>query len=200
MNRNPRVSYDIFLVGVGGQGVLAIGELLADAAFRCDMAVSFFPSKGMAQRGGFVKAQLRLGRPKAGPTLPEKGADLVIAMELSEALKAIRMVRPGGDFLVYADMWPTAAVLLGKQSYPAAQSVTAAIETAGARPILIAPGCLPTYAGQPAAPNLYCLGAALAQTPLGGFFPATEVEATLAARWPRRVEANTFAFREGLKA
>ena len=37
----------------------------------------------MAQRGGFVKAQLRFGETGVGPDIPEGGADLLIAMELS---------------------------------------------------------------------------------------------------------------------
>ncbi|MCX6100411.1 MAG: 2-oxoacid:acceptor oxidoreductase family protein [Candidatus Bipolaricaulota bacterium] len=53
---------DIVLVGVGGQGILTIGEILLHAALESDVAASFAPTKGMAQRGGFVKAELRLGR------------------------------------------------------------------------------------------------------------------------------------------
>ena len=91
--------YDIYLVGVGGQGVLTIGEIITTAAFRKGIPVNFYPTKGMAQRGGFVKAQLRLGRETVGPSIPEKGADLVIATEVSETLKAVRFIKPGGDAL-----------------------------------------------------------------------------------------------------
>ena len=75
-------TFDIYFVGVGGQGVLTIGEIIAEAAFRKNIPVNFYPTKGMAQRGGFVKAQLRLGRTTVGPSIPEKGADLVIATEV----------------------------------------------------------------------------------------------------------------------
>ena len=60
------MNYDIYMVGVGGQGVLTIGHLIMDAALHLQIPSSFYPTKGMAQRGGFVKAQLRLGQ-KAGP-------------------------------------------------------------------------------------------------------------------------------------
>ena len=92
MNAVKGMKYDIYLVGVGGQGVLTIVDLLSEAALLKGLAVSFYPSKGMAQRGGFVRAQIRLGQEVAGPQIPEKGADLAIAMELSEALKAVRYV------------------------------------------------------------------------------------------------------------
>ena len=96
-----RQRYDIYFVGVGGQGVLTIGEIITEAAFRQGIPVNFYPTKGMAQRGGFVKAQLRLGRKLAGPAIPERGADLVIATEISEALKAVRYIKPCGDFVLY---------------------------------------------------------------------------------------------------
>jgi hypothetical protein len=59
--------YDIYFVGVGGQGVLTIGEIITEAAFRKGI-LRTSTHQGMAQRGGFVKAQLRLvarlrGRP-----------------------------------------------------------------------------------------------------------------------------------------
>ena len=91
-----RITYDIYFVGVGGQGVLTIGEIITETAYRKGLPVNFYPTKGMAQRGGFVKAQLRLGREAPGPAIPEKGADLVIATEVSEALKAVRFVKPEG--------------------------------------------------------------------------------------------------------
>ncbi|HEX9012600.1 MAG TPA: 2-oxoacid:acceptor oxidoreductase family protein, partial [Anaerolineaceae bacterium] len=121
------MNLDIYLVGVGGQGILTIGELVAAAAEARGMPVNFFPSRGMAQRGGFVKAQLRLGRERVGPHIPERGADLAVAMELSEALKAIPFVKPGGDFILVGDIWSPAEVTLGKAPYPDAGSVRQAI-------------------------------------------------------------------------
>ncbi|MFN3374801.1 MAG: sortase domain-bontaining protein, partial [Chloroflexus sp.] len=65
------------------------------------LPVNYYPTEGMAQRGGFVKAQVRLGRSFVGPNIPEKGADLAISMELSESLKAVRFLKPGADFVLW---------------------------------------------------------------------------------------------------
>jgi len=132
-------NYDIYLVGVGGQGVLTIGELVAEASHRRGMPVNFYPTKGMAQRGGFVKAQLRLGREMVGPNIPEKGADLVIAMELSEALKAVRFIKPGGDFVLFGHVWAPTAVMLGKADYPTLAMVREQVQEAGGKMCYIAP-------------------------------------------------------------
>jgi len=127
--------YDIYLVGVGGQGVLSIGEIITEAAYLRGIPVNYYPTKGMAQRGGFVKAQLRLGRASVGPAIRELGADLVIATEVSESLKAMRFIKPGGDFILFGYVWQPTAVMLGKAAYPKLEQVLEAARLAtGRRP------------------------------------------------------------------
>lgn len=194
--------FDIFFVGVGGQGVLTIGEIISMTAYRLGIPVNFYPTKGMAQRGGFVKAQLRLGRAAPGPAIPERGADLVIATEVSEALKAVRYVKPDGHFVLYAHVWAPTAVMLGKAPYPKLDEVAAAARTALDAPdrfIAIPPEALPLYEGAAVADNIFTLGVALARTPLGTLLPPAEVEAVVRGRWKRGVERNMVAFAAGLE-
>src|SRR5512137_2904146 len=169
------ITFDIYLVGVGGQGVLTIGEIITTAAFQKGIPVNFYPTKGMAQRGGFVKAQLRLGRAAAGPSIPEKGADLVIATEVSELLKAVRFIKPGGDVVLFGFVWSPTAVMLGKAPYPTLEQVTEQVRAAGGALHYIAPEKLPIYEGAPVPDNLYVLGAALAQTRLRQLFDVSDV-------------------------
>ncbi|MEG2213127.1 MAG: 2-oxoacid:acceptor oxidoreductase family protein, partial [Clostridiales bacterium] len=122
-------AYDVYIVGLGGQGILTIGDLLAHAALRKGITVNFYPTKGMSQRGGFVQGQLRFGRENVGASLPPKGADLVVAMERAESLKAVKYAKKGGDFLLFDDTWATTAVLMGKQSYPSLEEVVKEIKT-----------------------------------------------------------------------
>ena len=197
------IQYDIYLVGVGGQGVLTIGEIITETAFRKGIPVNFYPTKGMAQRGGFVKAQLRMGRATIGPAIPEKGADLIIATEVSEALKAVRFIKPGGDFVLFGDVWAPTAVMLGKAPYPTLEQVLgAAREALGADGKIhpIAPESLPLYEGAPVPDNVFTLGAIIKQTRLGELLTLAEVEQVLRTRWKKGVERNLFAFRSGLTA
>ena len=39
--------FDIYLVGVGGQGILTIGELIAEAAVAKNIPANFYPTKGL---------------------------------------------------------------------------------------------------------------------------------------------------------
>ncbi len=190
--------FDILLVGVGGQGVLTIADMIAEAAAGAGLPVNYYPSKGMAQRGGFVKAQVRLGRAAAGPNLPERGADLAIALERSEALKAIRYTRPGSDFVLYDDVWPPTAVTLGKQPYPTTEQVCGQVAAAGARLIYAAPARLPVYEGRPVPDNVFVLGLVLGRTGLSGLLDPKRVADLVTARWPKAAGRNLFAFHAGL--
>lgn len=192
--------YDIYIVGLGGQGVLTIGEIIADAAFNKGIPVNFYPTKGMSQRGGFVKAQLRLGRTEIGPSIPPKGADLVISMERSESLKAIRYVKPGADFLLYGLVWAPTAVMLGKAPYPTLEEVWEEIEKACGKVVYLDPKKLPKLNGKQAWENFYVLGAAIAQTGLKSIFQAEDVITAVNGRWPKGAEENLFAFQSGLNA
>ena len=195
------VTYDIYFVGVGGQGVLTIGEIIAEAAFRKGIPVNFYPTKGMAQRGGFVKAQLRLGSAAVGPTIPERGADLVVATEVSEALKAVRFVRPDGDFVLYGHVWAPTAVMLGKASYPKLAEVAEAARAVlhdGGRFHHIPPDILPLHEGSAVPDNVFTLAVVLGTTRLGEILPPAEVEELVRTRWKRGVERNMLAFEAGL--
>ncbi len=192
--------YDIYLVGVGGQGVLTMSILIARAASRQGIPVNLYPTKGMAQRGGFIKIQLRLGREEVGPNIPEQGADLVLAMERSEALKAVRYVKPVGTFLLWGHVWQPTAVMLGRAAYPSPASVQEHILATGAKLVYGHPAMLPTFDGKPVAANIFVLGIAMGHTSLAQTIPPDVLLATIRDRWPRAAERNTFAFRAGMES
>lgn len=190
--------YDVYLIGVGGQGLLTVGEVLAEAATRLGMPVHLYPYKGMAQRGGLVRAQLRLGRATVGPNIPPRGADLVLAMEVSEALRAVRFLKPGGEFLLYGERWLPTAVMLGKAPYPSVEAVLEAVRAAGGHPLYLSPDGCPADEGGPLPANIYVLGAAVGRTRLGAHIPPEAVEEVL---WTwKAAERNLAAFRAGLGA
>lgn len=189
--------YDIYLVGVGGQGILTIGEIIAEAALRLGIPANFYPTKGMAQRGGFVKAQLRIGRASVGASIAEKGADLVIAMELSESLKALRYLKPEGDFVLYSSVWSPTAVMLGKAPYPAVGDVLTEIKSVKGKIIHIRPEERPEYEGQSVPENVYVLGAACRNSALGNFISAEEIRTTIENKWKKGIERNLYTFEAG---
>jgi len=193
-------TYDIFIAGVGGQGILTIAELMLEAAMEQDIPANFYPTKGMAQRGGFVKAQLRLGRENVGPSMPEKSADLIIAMEQSEALKAIRYGKPGANFLLYASVWAPTEVMLGRAPYPELSQVEAEIAKAGLKCKTLLPADLPQFDGRPVRENIYVLGASMKCLAAAGIMTVEDMVDAIGNRWPKAAQANIAAFEAGLAA
>jgi len=194
------MSCDIVLVGVGGQGVLTIADLLIRSAFEAGIPATYCPTKGMAQRGGFVKAEVRLGRRNMGPRIGEGQADLVVSMERSEALKGLRLLKPGETFLLYDHVWAPTGVMLGADPYPERAQVIEQIEIVSDKLIVLDPDELPTVDGNAVRPNIYVLGAMVGHTAVGDVLPTEQVESTIAARWPNAAGSNTTAFRFGLSA
>lgn len=191
------MSCDIVLIGVGGQGVLTIADLLIRSAFEADVPASYCPTKGMAQRGGFVKAEIRLGSGKGGPRVGESQADLVAALERSEALRGIPFVNPTGTFLLFDHVWAPTGVMLGEDEYPNHDTIISVLKQAAETVIVLDPAALPSIDGQPVRPNIFVLGAMVGRTELGEVLSSDVVESTIAARWPKVSAANVAAFRAG---
>ncbi len=189
---------DIVLIGVGGQGIVTLGDLIARAALTADVPVSFVPSKGMAQRGGFVKVEIRLGHDNAGPRVPEGGADVVVAMERSESLKGVRFVRPNGRFILYDHVWEPTGVMLEEDDYPSREAVLKALTNASNDVLVLNPDDRPTFDGRPVSANIFTLGATLNTPILRELIDPRVMQEVLLQRWPKSAEANGCAFRAGL--
>ena len=187
---------DIYLTGVGGQGILTIAELITRAAMEKGISANFFPTKGMAQRGGFVKAQLKLGHGEVGPDVRPHGADLIISTELCESLKAVRFLKKGGDFIVFGYKWLPTEVMLGKAAYPTPEQVKEEVAKVGGNITYLPPEELP----ENMADNIYLLAAAIKFTCLGRLFTAEEIKNAIVSRWPKGAERNMASFEAGMQA
>lgn len=82
--------FNIVITGVGGQGnVLAsllVGAVLVEKRFKVTIGETY----GASQRGGSVMSHVRISRVRQyGPLIPPGMADLVIALEPSEAARIL---------------------------------------------------------------------------------------------------------------
>lgn len=184
---------DIYFVGVGGQGVLTMADILMQAALARDIPCNFYPTKGMAQRGGFVKAQLRLGDGACGPEISLGGADVVIAMEQSEALKAIDYLKPDGDMIVLGYHWLPTDVMLGRAPYPDEKLLAQEAAKRTKNYWYLDKAKVPETVSD----NMYLLSAAQKKTALSKLFSADELAQAIYARFPKGVERNKLSFELG---
>lgn len=87
---------NILICGVGGQGILLAGELLADAALRSGLDVKKSEIHGMAQRGGSVVSHIRYGEKIYSPTIGSGSADVIFSFEKMETLRYLNFLKRDG--------------------------------------------------------------------------------------------------------
>ncbi|MEM0490307.1 MAG: indolepyruvate oxidoreductase subunit beta [Ignisphaera sp.] len=94
---------DIVLSGVGGQGIITMGIVIGDACTKLGVNIKIAETHGMAQRGGSVEVFVRIGDIEA-PLIPIASADYVVALEMIEALRAIRYLKKCG-WMILSDLY-----------------------------------------------------------------------------------------------
>ena len=91
---------NVSLVGVGGQGILLTANMLAKAASLAGLDVKKSEIHGMAQRGGSVVSQVRIGSQVHSPIIPEGATDVLVAFDKLEALRWAHVLAPDGKAVV----------------------------------------------------------------------------------------------------
>ena len=89
----------LILVGLGGQGVVFFTRLLAQTAVSLGLPVMVSETHGMSQRGGAVISHLKIAGSEA-PLIQRGTADVLLAMEINEAIRNLPFVRKGGTVVV----------------------------------------------------------------------------------------------------
>jgi 2-oxoglutarate ferredoxin oxidoreductase subunit gamma len=89
----------VIISGFGGQGIVFSGKLLAEAAMRSSLCTTYFPSYGVAMRGGAAKCDVIIAEDEIGsPVIDE--ADIMVAMSIEAERKYKSLIKKGG-ILVY---------------------------------------------------------------------------------------------------
>ena len=89
------IKQQIVISGVGGQGVLFVTRLLAEAAMMKGFPVLTSETHGMAQRGGTVVSHLKIGD-FSSPLIRPFTADGLLALKPESLTLHGGFVRPGG--------------------------------------------------------------------------------------------------------
>ena len=183
-----KIKQQIIISGVGGQGVLFVTRLLAEAAISKGLPVFTSETHGMAQRGGTVLSHLKVGD-FSSPLIRPLQADGLLM------LKAENML-PHGGFLK-ADGW---AVVNGqKDNLPDVDIATTAVDA----------DTLAQKIANPKSVNLLVLGFALAQADQAAgdqenlFCSFEDIKAVLEGRFEKNkkmLEASMKALQAGYDA
>ena len=183
---------NVFLAGVGGQGILLASEVLCEAFLLSGHDVKKSEVHGMAQRGGAVTTHLRFGKKVYSPLIEPGTADLLVAFEKMEALRFAHYLSPGGAALVNAQEILPPSVSTGKERYPSRIEERLREFTPNLFVVDALAAALSLH--EVRAVNIVMVGAA------SHFLPLAEeayVEALRAALPAKIVEVNVRAFRAG---
>jgi indolepyruvate ferredoxin oxidoreductase beta subunit len=118
---------NIYLCGVGGQGIGLLSEILLRAADYAGYTAKAVDTHGLAQRGGTVISQIRLGTVVFTPMIRARSADLVVALERHEALRGLQVaLRDQGTLMYYDTVVQPLGVRLGNDPEVSAADIEAA--------------------------------------------------------------------------
>jgi len=81
-------NFNLIICGVGGQGQITLLRILSEAALIEKKDFKASETHGLSQRGGSVEVHFRMGN-VFSPLVSEASADLILALELQEALRAM---------------------------------------------------------------------------------------------------------------
>jgi indolepyruvate ferredoxin oxidoreductase beta subunit len=108
-------SYNIYISGVGGQGIIKTSIVIGEAAMKSGLNVVMSEIHGMSQRGGVVSTELKLGDVKS-PIIEEGTADMLLAFEPLEALRAVPKISEDASIVV--NTYPTYPFNIKESSVP----------------------------------------------------------------------------------
>lgn len=109
MNNNIK-EFNLILSGIGGQGLITLIKIISQAAFLEGYDVKTSELHGLSQRGGSVEAHVRFGKKIHSPLVRAGKADLVLALEMQESLKAIYYASDKTNFLLNKYIAPITSV------------------------------------------------------------------------------------------
>jgi indolepyruvate ferredoxin oxidoreductase beta subunit len=117
-------AFNIYLTGVGGQGIGLISEVILRAADHGGHPVKSVDTHGLAQRGGIVVSQIRIGENIFSPLIAAGQADLVISLERHEALRAAgTALKNNGGLIYYNTVWQPLSVRLNQTTQVAESNI-----------------------------------------------------------------------------
>lgn len=185
---------NFYLIGVGGQGVIRLGQIIANYALEKGEKVKFFKEVGMAQRGGPAHCEIRIGD-VFGSRIPPLSSDIMVVMELAEGLKALEFVKPGGIVILNKKRIYPIDLMAHPEKYPKDREIARLFKEVKAKIIWIDAAKIALEVDLPIAENIVLLGV----LSFISSFDKEFIINILKKNIPREFEKNIVAFNRGYK-
>lgn len=187
---------DIYLVGVGGQGIITASKIIGDVALHAGKNVLLSETHGMAQRGGSVVCTARIGEVYS-PMIPDGQADVILSFEALETLRARCMSSEKTVVLSSEERVTPLSVSAQKLKYPTPEEIEAGFKGISQRFLFVDARRLALEAGVLMSSNIVMVGA-LAGTGTTGL-PRKDYENALEMNISRKLKENLDAFAKGFE-
>ncbi len=182
----------IMIVGVGGQGTLLASRILGNAVISEGYDVKVSEVHGMSQRGGSVVTYVRYGEKVNSPIIDKSGADIILAFEELEALRALPFLKKDGKIIVNTQNIDPMPVITGAAAYP--EHIIDSLKAAGADVTAVDALDLAIKAGNMKSVNVVLIGVMAKNTAI----PENVWRDTIKSTVPEKfLEANLKAFELG---
>lgn len=112
------MNINILIVGVGGQGTLLASRVLGAFATGRGLDCKLSEVHGMAQRGGSVVTHVKISEKVYSPIVAEGDADIILAFEELEALRAKHYLKKDGLMIINDQQIYPMPVITGAKKYP----------------------------------------------------------------------------------
>ncbi|HSM23403.1 MAG TPA: indolepyruvate oxidoreductase subunit beta [Anaerolineaceae bacterium] len=159
MEQNYPNGINFLLVGVGGQGTILASNVLADLGLSLGYDVKKAEIHGMSQRGGTVISYIRWAKEVFSPIISKGEADIIVAFEKLEALRAVEQIKPDGLILINDYEIVPVTVSSGMSEYPTDQKIKDLIHNFTAKDYWVKGMQIAEEIGYPKASNVVLLGA-----------------------------------------
>jgi len=151
--------FNIVLAGVGGQGTLLAAEILGVAAVKEGLNVRVSELHGMAQRGGAVVSNVRIGEKVLAPTVLEGQADVLLGFEPLETLRNLRFVSEKTLVIMSDERIPPTELAAKMVKYPSMEEIVEKIHRFTKNVIIVGSAKLAKEAGNILTQNIVLIGA-----------------------------------------
>jgi indolepyruvate ferredoxin oxidoreductase beta subunit len=152
----------LVIAGIGGQGSLTLALIIAEAALEEGYDVKTSELHGLSQRGGVVPCHVRFGKKIYSSTVRIGKADLIIALEPLEALRACFYGSKGKTvFLIDSErVVPISSSALGEK-YPSNEEIKRILSNFSSKVFFVdASKTLKKEFGSTTGSNVFMLGVA----------------------------------------
>ncbi|NWG11086.1 indolepyruvate ferredoxin oxidoreductase subunit beta [Candidatus Bathyarchaeota archaeon] len=151
--------FNIVLAGVGGQGILLAAEILGTAAIRERSNVQVSEIHGMAQRGGAVISNVRIGEKVLSPTVMEGQADVLLGFEPVETVRNLRFASEKTVVIMNEEKITPIELIAKQMNYPSMKDITRKICRFTKKIIVLDAAKLAKEAGNILTENIVLIGA-----------------------------------------